>query len=69
MKIRMLFQITFAAGLPSSVAFSATRSATFDARPELKGTVPEGAKRIRIWFAMPQDDSLQQAKSTGRRFV
>ena len=49
-----------AAGLTASVALAAPRSATFEVRHELKVTVPEGAKRIRIWFTMPQDDPLQQ---------
>jgi len=52
-----------AAGLTAGVALAAPRSATFEVRHELKVTVPEGAKRIRIWFAMPQDDPLQQVKS------
>jgi len=52
-----------AAGLSGSVAFAAPRSATFDTRHELKVTVPEGSKRIRIWFAMPQDDPLQRVKN------
>ena len=52
-----------ATGLVDSVAFAEPRSATFDARHELRVTVPEGAKRVRIWFAMPQDDPLQQVKN------
>src|SRR5262245_1319773 len=33
---------------------------TFDARHELKVTVPEGAKSVRIWFTMPQNVSEQK---------
>ena len=31
------------------------KSATFSAKNEFKITVPEGAKSVRAWFAMPQD--------------
>ncbi|MBM3875439.1 MAG: transglutaminase domain-containing protein [Verrucomicrobia bacterium] len=41
-------------------AASAPRSATFEARHELKVVVPDGAKKVRAWFTMPQDDPLQQ---------
>jgi transglutaminase-like putative cysteine protease len=36
------------------------RQATFDARHELKVVVPEGAKKLRIWFAMPQNDAASR---------
>jgi transglutaminase-like putative cysteine protease len=49
----------FAAGLASVLA-AAPRSATFEARNELKITVPDGAKKLRAWFAMPQDDPAQK---------
>ncbi len=32
------------------------RRATFEVRHELKVMIPEGAQRVRIWFAFPQDD-------------
>lgn len=35
------------------------RTAKFEARNEFKVIVPEGAKKVRAWFAMPQDDPLQ----------
>ena len=34
------------------------RRATFEVRHELKVMTPEGAQRIRIWFAFPQDDLI-----------
>lgn len=37
-----------------------SKSTTFDARHELKVTVPEGAKKVRIWFALPQEVTQQQ---------
>jgi transglutaminase-like putative cysteine protease len=36
------------------------RSATFDVRHELAVQVPDGARSVRIWFTMPQDDPLQK---------
>lgn len=36
------------------------RRATFEVRNELKVMVPDGARRVRVWFAMPQDDPAQQ---------
>ena len=42
---------------------AAPRTATFEARHELRVTVPEGAKQVRVWFAMPQDDSSQVVKN------
>ncbi len=36
------------------------KSALFDARHELKVMVPEDARRVRIWFAIPQDDAAQK---------
>jgi transglutaminase-like putative cysteine protease len=37
-----------------SMSGSGPKSGVFDARHELKVTVPEGAKSVRIWFTMPQ---------------
>jgi transglutaminase-like putative cysteine protease len=36
------------------------RSATFEARHEIKVMVPDGAKNVRVWLAMPQDDPAQK---------
>lgn len=50
-------------GLVQAVATERTpRSATFEARHELKVLVPEGARMVRVWFAMPQDDPLQTVR-------
>lgn len=38
----------------------AEKSASFDARHELKVRVPNGAKRVRIWFTLPQHLPCQQ---------
>ena len=32
------------------------RTATFEVRHELKVTLPEGAQKVRVWFALPQED-------------
>lgn len=50
-----------AGGFASSDAYKGDtplRRATFEVRHELKVMVPEGAKRVRIWFALPQDDPI-----------
>jgi transglutaminase-like putative cysteine protease len=46
--------------VPAMSAAQAPRSAAFEVRHELKIVVPEGARQLRIWFAMPQKDPLQQ---------
>lgn len=38
---------------------SKPKSATFSARHELKVVVPEGAKKVRVWFALPQSTPQQ----------
>lgn len=45
--------------LSMAAAAAEPRSAKFEARNELKVVVPERAHRVRIWFAMPQDDPQQ----------
>ncbi|MCC6739786.1 MAG: transglutaminase domain-containing protein [Planctomycetia bacterium] len=48
------------AGSPSDhVVSKAGKSKTFAAKHELKVNVPEGAKKVRVWFTMPQDDTAQ----------
>ncbi|HXH08723.1 MAG TPA: transglutaminase domain-containing protein [Alphaproteobacteria bacterium] len=34
------------------------RRASFEVRHELKVMVPQGAQKVRIWFALPQDDPI-----------
>jgi transglutaminase-like putative cysteine protease len=36
------------------------RHATFELRNEVKVKVPEGAKRVRVWMALPQEEEAQQ---------
>ncbi len=36
------------------------RHATFELRNEVKVKLPEGAKRVRIWMALPQEEEAQQ---------
>ena len=39
------------------------RQATFELRNEIKIKVPEGAQRLRVWVALPQDnDPAQQVR-------
>ncbi|MGN6730953.1 MAG: transglutaminase-like domain-containing protein [Candidatus Binatia bacterium] len=39
------------------------RKATFELKNEITVLVPEGAKRVRVWAALPQDDPAQQIKN------
>ncbi|MBI3270585.1 MAG: transglutaminase domain-containing protein [Planctomycetes bacterium] len=45
-----------------AAAIPAARKATFDVRHELAVTLPDGAKRVRVWFVLPQDDPSQDVK-------
>ncbi len=47
------------AGAVGAVAKEDVETATFQVRHELKITVPEGAKRVGVWFAYPQGDPAQ----------
>jgi len=49
-----------ATGATAPAAARAGKSATFSARNEYKVTVPEGAKSVRAWFAMPQEQPEQK---------
>lgn len=40
-------------------AAAAVKAATFEARHELKVMVPDGARSVRVWMAVPQDDPHQ----------
>jgi len=58
--IASLFPVAFA----SKEASPGLKQATFDLRNELTVMVPEGAKRVRVWFALPQEnDPAQQVSS------
>jgi transglutaminase-like putative cysteine protease len=43
---------------PSGIRYG--RTASFDAKHELKVIVPDGARRVRVWFAVPQDEPSQK---------
>jgi transglutaminase-like putative cysteine protease len=58
-----IIQVLVALALCGTYSYAQDRgekSAVFDARHELKVIVPEGAKKVRIWFAVPQDDPAQK---------
>jgi hypothetical protein len=62
MKLALL-AITLAGGvIATSAASSPLRTATFEARHEVKVTVPEGVRALRIWVAMPQEDPAQRLR-------
>src|SRR5437870_7777609 len=46
-----------------SVKAQVLRKATFELRNTITVQVPEGAKRVRVWSALPQDDPAQQIKN------
>src|SRR5262249_37596946 len=51
------------AGVSTAGAKSSTaKSATFDTKNELKVNVPDGAKSVRIWCAMPQETPEETVK-------
>ena len=39
------------------------RKATFELKNEVIVQVPDGAKRVRVWTALPQDDPAQEIKN------
>src|SRR6266850_4212265 len=46
-----------------SVAAQPLRKATFELRNEFIVQIPDGAKQVRVWAALPQDDPAQQIKN------
>lgn len=64
MKTALAAAIVFAAGVvrAQEPSGSTAKSATFVARQEFKVTVPGGAKKVRAWFTMPQEDPAQAVK-------
>jgi transglutaminase-like putative cysteine protease len=57
---RSIIFITWAGQLAAGAVLAG--NATFEARHELKVMVPEGARQVRVWFAMPQDDPFQTVR-------
>lgn len=63
MKTKLTLASAFSAFLAAGsivLAASAPRSATFEVRHELRTSIPDGAKKVRVWFAMPQNDPMQK---------
>jgi transglutaminase-like putative cysteine protease len=59
--VLLLAGLALAAGVPDAARAQETgpRSATFAARQEFKVVIPDGAKKVRAWFTMPQSDPAQ----------
>src|SRR5262249_11976668 len=57
--VQLLSLLTFIQSLQAQTL----RKATFELRNEITVQVPEGAKRVRVWAALPQDDPAQQIKN------
>jgi len=64
MLLSLVFTLVALLALDSGVASAQPlRQATFELRNEIKITVPEGAQRLRVWVALPQDnDPAQQVR-------
>jgi len=59
----LAFQILGLLAFTHNLQAQALRKATFELRNEITVQVPEGAKRVRVWSALPQDDPAQQIKN------
>ena len=61
MKTALAAALALAAGVPGAARAqdAGGRTATFAARQEFKVMIPEGTKKVRAWFAMPQEDTAQ----------
>ncbi len=54
--------IPIALALGPAVGVPAPAKATFEVRHEVTVTAPEGAGKVRVWFAVPQDEPAQQVR-------
>lgn len=59
----LYFQIVSLLAFAHSLRAQTLRKATFELKNEVTVQVPEGAKRVRVWAALPQDDPSQQIKN------
>lgn len=59
----LAFQILGLLAFTPSLKAQPLRKATFELRNEITVQVPAGAKRVRVWAALPQDDPAQQIKN------
>lgn len=58
-RLFLLFLIVVVSASLAQAQTGKPKTATFQARHELKVTVPEGAKKVRVWFALPQETPQQ----------
>jgi hypothetical protein len=58
--LHTLAVLCIAGGFTTAALADTPRVATFEARQEFKITVPEGAKKIRLWCALPQEDAASK---------
>jgi transglutaminase-like putative cysteine protease len=60
-QVLLLAGAVLAAGLPGPAGAqdAGVKTATFNAKQEFKVVIPDGAKKVRCWFTMPQADPVQ----------
>src|SRR5262249_11062120 len=59
----LAIQIVSLLSFAQSLKAQSPRKATFELKNEITVQVPDGAKRVRIWTALPQDDPAQEIKN------
>jgi transglutaminase-like putative cysteine protease len=57
----LLTALALLAGAPAGAQESGGKTATFSAKQEFKVVIPDGAKKVRAWFTMPQQNDPAQA--------
>src|SRR6202008_2986592 len=61
--LMLAVQILGLLAFTQSLRAQTLRKATFELKNEITVQVPDGAKRVRVWMALPQDDPAQQIKN------
>src|SRR4029077_11371654 len=61
--LMLAIQIVSLLVFTQSLKAQTLRKATFELKNEITVQVPDGAKRVRVWTALPQDDPAQQIKN------
>ena len=59
----LAIQIVGLLAFTQSLKAQTLRKATFELKNEITVQVPDGAKRVRVWTALPQDDPAQEIKN------
>jgi transglutaminase-like putative cysteine protease len=59
----LAIQIVSLLSFTQNLKAQSLRKATFELKNEITVQVPDGAKRVRVWTALPQDDPAQEIKN------